>query len=57
MGRYGRDNLCRLVSQADTHDIDDDTAIKSKKYLNKCSLDEVRTESTAAAAFHVWVSA
>ena len=56
MGLYGKKSLINEVSKADTEDINDETSMKAKKYLNKTSLAEVRTESAAGATFYDWVS-
>ena len=56
MGRYGKESLLNEVSRADTEDLDEESTVKAKKWLNKNTLDQVKTESMAAACFHVWVS-
>ena len=56
MGRYGKPHLLNEVRRADTKDLDEETTVKTKKWLNKNTLDQVKTESMAAACFHVWVS-
>ena len=56
MGRYGKDSLINEVNRADTQDLDEETTVKAKKWLNKNTLDQVKTESMAAACFHDWVS-
>lgn len=55
MGRYGKDSLLREVSQADTRKVDNETARRAQSYLGQYSLEEVRSVSNGAAAFHVWV--
>ena len=56
MGRYGRDSLLREVRDADTSNVDNETARRAQNYLGQYSLEEVRSVSNGAAAFYVWVS-
>lgn len=56
MGRYGKDSLLREISNADTRNVDDETSRRAQNYLSQYSLEEVRSVSNGAAAFHVWVS-
>lgn len=55
MGRYGKDSLLREISMADTSKVDNETGRKAQNYLGQYSLEEVRSVSNGAAAFHVWV--
>ncbi|KAK3607865.1 hypothetical protein CHS0354_038295 [Potamilus streckersoni] len=56
MGRYGKDSLMREVASADGSKIDNQSAIRIKKYLAKYSLDDVRAVSSGAATFYIWAS-
>ena len=56
MGRYGKDSLIREISLADTKKIDRNTAILARKYLSQYSFEEVRSVSSGAASFYLWVS-
>lgn len=56
MGRYGKDSLIREISLADPRKIDKQTASLARGYLSQYSLEEVRSVSSGAAVFYIWVS-